>query len=98
MFWCGVWPGLSRFVAVELRVVRRDRHRPVAVLARAVDAGERLLVQQRLQAVAQRDAAQRRHDELVVVDATSVSSKRGAISNWHGATSLCRVTIGTPSL
>ena len=38
------------------------------MLARAVDAGERLLVQQRLQAVAQRDAAQRRHHELVVVD------------------------------
>ena len=30
--------------------------------------------------------------------AMSVSSKIGAISNWHGATSLCRVTIGTPSL
>ena len=30
--------------------------------------------------------------------ATSVSSNRGAISNWLGATSLCRVTIGTPSL
>ncbi len=43
-------------------------HRPVAVLARAVDAGERLLVQQRLQAVAQRDASQRRHHELVVID------------------------------
>ena len=30
--------------------------------------------------------------------ARSVSSKTGAISNWLGATSLCRVTIGTPSL
>ena len=59
---------LEQVRAVELRVVRRDRHRPVAVLARAVDAGERLLVQQRLQAVTQRDAAQRRHHELVVVD------------------------------
>ena len=30
--------------------------------------------------------------------AMSVSSNIGAISNWHGATSLWRVTIGTPSL
>ena len=59
---------LEQVVAVELRVVGGDRHRPVAVLAGSVDAGERLLVQQRLQAVAQRDAAQRRHDELVVID------------------------------
>ena len=58
---------LEQVRAVE-RVVRRDRHRPVAVLARAVDAGERLLVQHRLQAVTQRDPSQRRHHELVVVD------------------------------
>ena len=42
-------------------------HRPVVVLARAVDAGERLLVQQRLEAVARRHPLQRLHDEHLVV-------------------------------
>jgi hypothetical protein len=58
---------LEEVRAVE-GVVRRDGHRPVAVLARAVDAGERLLVQHGLQAVTQRDLSQGRHHELVVVD------------------------------
>ncbi len=52
-----------------LGIVGRDRHRPVAVLAGSIDVGERLLVQQRLQSVAKRDAPQNRHHELVVIDA-----------------------------
>jgi hypothetical protein len=60
-------PRLEQVEAVDLGVVGGDRHRPVAVLARAVDAGERLLVQHGLQPVAERDLAQRRHHELVVV-------------------------------
>ena len=42
-------------------------HRPVVVLARAVDAGERLLVQQRLQAVARGHPLQRLHDDHLVI-------------------------------
>ena len=68
MFWCGVFPGLSRFGPSSSGESAVIGHRPVAVLSRAVDAGKRLLVQQRLQAVAQRDAPQRRHHEQVVVD------------------------------
>src|SRR6185437_5529101 len=59
-------PRLEQVHAIEL-VVRVNGERPVAVLARAVDAGEWLLVQYRLQAVPQRDLAQGGHDELVVV-------------------------------
>ena len=44
-------------------------HRPVVVLARAVDAGERLLVQQADEAVAAGDAFQRLHQQLLVVGA-----------------------------
>ena len=63
----------------ELRVVVRGvagleqvvaqvvRHRPVDVLARAVDARERLLVQQQLQAVAVGHPLHRLHDQHVVV-------------------------------
>src|SRR6476646_3735972 len=61
-------PGLEQVVTIELRVVGRHGHRPVAVLARSVDAGKRLLVQQRLQVMPQRDTTQRRHNELVVID------------------------------
>ncbi len=44
-------------------------HRPVVVLARAVDARERLLVQQAHEAVAARDVLQQLHRELLVVAA-----------------------------
>ena len=42
-------------------------HRPVVVLARAVHAGERLLVQQRLEPVTRRDPLQRLHDQHLVI-------------------------------
>ena len=63
----------------ELRVVVRvvagveqvlagvGRHRPVVVLARAVDAGERLLVQQADQAVVVGGLAQDLHDQVLVI-------------------------------
>ena len=57
---CGVSPGASRFV-----VLRAER--PVQVLARAVDAGERLLVQQAGHAVLLGHALQRDHDQVLVV-------------------------------
>jgi hypothetical protein len=38
------------------------------VFSRAVDAGERFLVQQRLETVSERHAPQRRHHEHVVID------------------------------
>ena len=44
-------------------------HRPVVVLARAVDAGERLLVQEADEAVAAGDAFQHLHQQLLVVGA-----------------------------
>ena len=42
-------------------------HRPVEVLARSVDAGERLLVQQAGQAELRREAAHRLHDDHLVI-------------------------------
>ena len=64
-----VWR-LSRLEEVDPveRVVARDRERPVAVLARAVDSRERLLMEERLEAMAHRHVAQHRHHELVVID------------------------------
>ena len=72
-------------------------HRPVVVLAAAVDAGKRLLVQQSCRPC--RSATRLR------VSITSIwwslamlaFSKSGAISYCPGATSLCRVLTGTPS-
>ena len=62
-FSCGVSPGLEQ---VRARV---GAHRPVVVLARAVDAGERLLVQQADEAVAAGDVLQHLHRQLLVVGA-----------------------------
>ena len=74
-------------------------HRPVVVLARAVDAGERLLVQQADQAVLVGGLAQDLHDQHSGGRSRGCEfSKIGAISYWLGATSLCRVLTGTPSL
>ena len=91
---CGCRRGSSRLSPVS------RGHRPVVVLARAVDAGERLLVQQARQAV------------LLRPPACSVSIDQHAGGRWRGwrsrrsarsrtapgATSLCRVLTGTPSL
>ena len=54
---------------LEQVLARVGAHRPVVVLARAVDAGERLLVQQADQAVAARDVLQDLHRQLLVVGA-----------------------------
>ena len=63
MFSAGVSPGSSR---LEPAV---GAHRPVVVLAGAVDAGEGLLVQQADESVAAGDAFQRLHQQLLVVGA-----------------------------
>ena len=58
-FSCGVLPGLEQVLAVV------GAHRPVVVLAGAVDAGERLLVQERNEAVAPGDVLQDLHRQLL---------------------------------
>ena len=58
-----------RVARVEQVVPGVGAHRPVVVLARAVDAGERLLVQQADQAVAAGDVLQHLHRQLLVVGA-----------------------------
>ena len=58
---------VRRVARLEQVLARVVGHRPVVVLARAVDAGERLLVQQAAQAVPVGDALHRLHDEHVVV-------------------------------
>ena len=90
---------VRRVAGVEQVLAGVGGHRPVVVLARAVDAGERLLVQQAGQAVLRRRSCA----ALPCVSiwwsvARLESSKIGAISYWLGATSLCRVLTGTPSL
>jgi hypothetical protein len=64
-------PQVRRRVVARLEQVLPGvgAHRPVVVLARAVDAGERLLVQQAHQAVAARDVLQDLHRQLLVVRA-----------------------------
>ncbi len=58
-----------RVARVEQVLTRVGPHRPVVVLARAVDAGERLLVQQADQAVAARHVLHDLHGQLLVVGA-----------------------------
>ena len=58
---CGVSPGSSRLPWVAVA------EREVDVLARAVDAGERLLVEQALHAVLLGDRLEGRHQQLLVV-------------------------------
>jgi hypothetical protein len=60
--------GLEQVRAVESRPVGGNGHGPIAVLARAVDPGERLLVHDRLEPVPERDLLEGRHHQLVVVD------------------------------
>src|SRR3954464_5988257 len=59
--------GLQEIQSVELRITD-DGHRPVAVLSRAVDPRERLLMKDGLQSVSQSNAAQSCHHQHVVVD------------------------------
>jgi hypothetical protein len=60
-FWCGVRPGLEQVVTAI------GDHAPVAVLAAAVQARERLLVEQAHQVVPQRHLARDVHRQRVVV-------------------------------
>src|SRR5688500_9721260 len=59
---------LEKILSVELGGIRRDRHRPVAVLSRAIDARERFFVENGLQPVTERDTSESRHHQHVVVD------------------------------
>ena len=59
--------GVRRVAGVQEVALAGAAQRPVDVLARAVDAGEGLLVQQAGHAVLLRHAAERDHDELLVV-------------------------------
>ena len=87
---------VARLEQVDARV---GAHRPVVVLARAVDAGERLLVQQADEPVAARDVLQDLHRQLLVVGAdVRVLEDRRDLVLRSGATSLWRVLTGTPSL
>ena len=61
MLSCGVSPGLSRLLPVIVA------HAPVEVLAAAVDAGERLLVQQARQAVLRRHPPHHLHRHHLMV-------------------------------
>jgi hypothetical protein len=70
----------------------------VEVLARAVDAGKGLLVQQADHAVALGHAAQGGHHQLVVVGGQVALLIDGGDFELAGATSLWRVLTGTPSL
>ena len=90
---------LVRAVAGPEQVVAQVvRERPVDVLARAVDPGERLLVEQELEAVAVGHPLHGLHDQHVVIGGDVGVLEQGAISYCDGATSLCRVLTGTPSL
>ena len=92
-FSCGVSPGFEQVA------LRRVAERAVDVLARAVDAGERLLVQQ-----ARPCRTSRPPGCSVTISscwwsvARLAVSNTGAISYWPGATSLWRVLTGMPSL
>ncbi len=91
----GVGVGVRARVEQVLAVV--GRHRPVVVLARAVDARERLLVDQEHQAVLlARGGAWSTSRSCCGRMPTDVGSNTGAISNWPGATSLWRVLAGMP--
>jgi hypothetical protein len=59
----------GRVAGLEQVLADVGAHRPVVVLARAVDARERLLVQQADQPVAPRDVLQQLHRQLLVVAA-----------------------------
>ena len=61
MLSCGVSPGFSRLLPEVVA------HAPVQVLARAVDAGERLLVQQAREAVLRRHPPQHLHRHHLVI-------------------------------
>ena len=69
------------------------------MLARAVDAGERLLVQQAGEAVFRRHPPQHLHrHHLVIGGDVGVLEDRRDFGTGSGATSLWRVLIGTPTL
>ena len=58
---------VRRVAGIEQVVAQLVAHAPVQVLARAVDAGERLLVQQARQAVLRRDPPQHLHRHHLVI-------------------------------
>ena len=87
----------GRVAGVEQVALGGVAHRPVDVLARAVDAGERLLVQQADNAVLLAVSFRIVIVQLLVVGGDVGGLEEGAISNWPGATSLWWVLAGMPS-
>jgi hypothetical protein len=88
---------VRRIAGVEQVLAAVGGHRPVVVLAAAVDAGERLFVQQAGQAVL---FGRRRRISMIRFwwsVARLLFSKIGASSYWLGATSLWRVLTGRPA-
>ena len=85
------------FAGVQQVVAVGIAQRPVVVLARSVDARERLFMQQANVAMPPGRAAHHFHRQHVVVRGDVHVLVYGAISNWPGATSLWRVCAGMPS-
>ena len=96
-FWCGVLPGLSRLVPSSAlsAVMAIDQ---LQCLPEPLMPANGFSCTMRLQAVAQRDLAQHGHHQLVVVDGDVGVLEDRRHLELHGATSLWRVMIGTPSL
>ncbi len=59
---------LEEIQSIQLRRIGDHRHRPVAVLSRAVNSGEWFLMQKSLEAVPERYPSERRHHEHIVID------------------------------
>ena len=75
--------------------------RPVVVLAASVHSLERLFMQKDTESVVSGDFTHQGHDQHVVVVcqiALFVDGGQLELVNWFGATSLCRVLTGMPSL
>ena len=93
MLSCGLAPGVEQVVPLVVA------HRPVEVLARSVHAGERLLVQQAGEPVLRRRPPAASPSSSSDDRWRRWRSRRPARSRyWLGATSLCRVLTGTPTL
>ncbi len=90
---------VRRVAGVQQVVAEVVADAPVQVLAGAVDAGERLLVQQAREAVLRRHPLQHLHRHHLVIggDVGALEDRRD-LGTGSGATSLCRVLIGTPTL
>jgi hypothetical protein len=90
--------GLRRFAGSQEVDTGVGGHAPVIMLAAAVDAGERLFMEQDPQLVTAGDAVHDIHQENVVIDGYADFFEDGGALELGGATSLWRVRRGIPSL